>query len=83
MVRESSGIREKNLEQMVRNGEEKSELYLERHIRDQLKNRHHEIKSKLSDDDNFEYVMIGVLAIVAGVGIMMWRKIKEQQSVLL
>jgi hypothetical protein len=34
MIRESSGIREKNLEQMVRNGEEKSELYLERHIRD-------------------------------------------------
>jgi len=68
---------------MVRSGEEKSELYLERHIRDQLKNRHHEIRTKLSDDDAFEYVMIGVLVAVAGVGLMLWRKLKEQQSVLL
>lgn len=34
MVRESAGIREKNLEQMVKSGEEKSEMYLERHIRE-------------------------------------------------
>lgn len=34
MVRESSMIRSRNLEQMIKSGEEKSELYLERHIRD-------------------------------------------------
>lgn len=34
MVKESYTLREKNLEEMIRAGEEKSELYLEKHIRD-------------------------------------------------
>jgi len=34
LIKESSGIREKNLDLMLKSGEEKSELYLEKHIRE-------------------------------------------------
>jgi len=40
MMKESAGIRDRNLELMIKSGEEKSEIYLERHIKDQLKTRH-------------------------------------------
>jgi hypothetical protein len=40
MIKESSGIRDRNLELMIKSGEEKSEIYLERHIKEQLKARH-------------------------------------------
>jgi hypothetical protein len=40
MIKESSGIRDRNLELMIKSGEEKSEIYLERHIKEQLKSRH-------------------------------------------
>lgn len=32
-IKESASMRERNLEQLVKSGEEKSELYLEKHIR--------------------------------------------------
>lgn len=77
MIKESSGIREKNLEVMVKSGEEKSEIYLERHIRDLMKERHKDIRAKLSEDDIMEYVIIAAMILVAIVGLAMWRKLKE------
>lgn len=68
---------------MVKSGEEKSEMYLERHIREQMKGRHRILKAKLSDDDVFDWIFLGALVVVGGMGLLMWRKLKEQQSVLL
>lgn len=70
-------MREKNLEQMVKSGEEKSELYLEKHIREQLRGRQKSIKAKLSDDVLVDWMMIGAFVAVSGLGFLMWRKLKE------
>jgi hypothetical protein len=38
-MKESTNIRDRNLETMIKSGEEKSEIYLDRHIKEQLKKR--------------------------------------------
>jgi hypothetical protein len=83
MIKESSGIRDKNLDSMIKAGEEKSEIYLERHIKEQLKGRHKKLGEKLADDDLIEWVIMGAMVLVAIFGFFMWRKLKEQKSVLL
>jgi hypothetical protein len=38
---------------------------------------------KLADNDIFDWLLMGALIVVAAFGVFMWRKLKEQQSVLL
>lgn len=83
MVKESSNLRERNLEAMIRSGEEKSELYLEKHIRDQLRGRHKKLRETLTSDTLVDWLLLGALVFVGGFGALMWRKLKEQQSILL
>lgn len=82
-IKESASMRERNLEQLVKSGEEKSELYLEKHIRQQMRGRNKKLSERLTDDDFFDWVLLGALVVVALFGLLMWRKLKEQQTVLL
>lgn len=76
-------MRDKNLDSMIKAGEEKSEIYLERHIKEQMKGRHKKIGEKLADDDMIDWILMGAMIVVAGLGFYMWRKLKEQKTVLL
>ena len=78
MVRESGSIREKNVEAMIQSGEEQSEIFLAKHIKDQLKKRNVGIIEKRADDYIVDWVLCGSLVVVALVGVLMWRKVKEQ-----
>ena len=78
MIKESGSIREKNIEAMIQSGEFQSEVYLAKHIKDQLKKRNKGIIEKRADDYLVDWVLCGSLVVVAMVGVLMWRKVKEQ-----
>jgi hypothetical protein len=83
MVKESGGIRERNVEAMIQAGEEQSEIHLAKHIKEQLAKRNVGIRERRADDYIVDWVLMGTLVVVAIVGLLMWRKVKEQQSLLM
>lgn len=82
IVRESTGIRDKNIESLVKAAEDRSEQFLEKHIQEQLKGRHAKIGLKLQDDDMVDWVLLVAMIGVAGFGLFMWKKLKEHQNIL-
>ena len=77
MVKESGGIRERNVESMIQAGEEQSEIYLAKHIKEQLAKRNTKIRERRADDYLVDWVLMGTLVVVAIMGLLMWRKVKE------
>ncbi len=77
IVSESTAIRDKNIETLVKAAEDRSEQFLEKHIQEQLRGRHTQIGIKLQDDDIVDWILIGAMVGVAGFGVFMWRKLKE------
>lgn len=48
-----------------------------------MRGRNKKLSERLTDDDFFDWVLLGALVVVALFGLLMWRKLKEQQTVLL
>lgn len=83
IVSESTAIRDKNIETLIKAAEDRSEEYLEKHIQEQLRGRHAQIGIKMQDDAMVDWILIGAMVGVAGFGVFMWRKLKEQQGGIL
>ena len=48
-----------------------------------MNKRHKKIEASLQGDDMLDWVLMFALVAVAGFGILLWRKLKEQSSILL
>lgn len=83
IVSESTMIRDKNIEQLAKAAEERSEQFLEKHIKEQLIGRHSQIGIKLQDDDIVDWILLAAMIGVAGFGLFMWKKLKEQSGGIL
>jgi len=59
------------------------EASLAAHIQQKIKLSHEKMEQQLGEDDIVDYLLVGILLAVAGVGFYMWRKVKQQEKTYL
>lgn len=56
------------------------ERELSKHIKEKINISHEKIVAQLGEDDIIDYLLMLILLSVAGVGLYMWRKVKQQEK---